>query len=94
VCEIFESKGADVYLVELEADIDERLKRNTHPHRLENKPTKRNIQWSEYELIETMKTHRLNSNKDEIIKGNYIKINNTNLSAVEVAKMISLSFNL
>lgn len=94
VCEIFESKGADVYFVELEADIDERLERNKHPHRLEHKPTKRNIKWSENELKETMKTHRLNSNKGEIKKENYIKINNTNLSAVAVAKIISESFNL
>src|SRR5699024_7923523 len=55
-CEIFASKGAMVYFVELEADTDERLKRNRSPHRLEQKPTKRNVDWSE-----DRKSTRLNS---------------------------------
>lgn len=94
ICEIFESKGGSIYFVELEADFDERLERNKSPHRLEHKPTKRNVVWSENELKETMKKYRLNSNEGEIKKENYIKINNTNLSAVEVAKIISDRFNL
>ncbi|MFJ8064620.1 AAA family ATPase [Psychrobacillus sp. NPDC096426] len=94
VCEIFESKGASIYFVELEADINKRLERNKSPHRLEHKPTKRNIEWSENELKETMKKYRLNSCKGEIQKENYIKINNSNLSSVEVAKKISERFNL
>ncbi|WP_409292877.1 AAA family ATPase [Peribacillus sp. SCS-37] len=93
VCEIFESKGASIYFVELEADFDERLERNKSPHRLEHKPTKRNIDWSESELKDTMKKHRLNSHKGEIKKENYIKINNTNLSSIEVATKISERFN-
>src|SRR5699024_3537054 len=40
-CEIFESKGSEIYFVELEADLEERLERNKNPHRLEHKPTKR-----------------------------------------------------
>ncbi|WP_456274738.1 shikimate kinase [Bacillus sp. AK031] len=94
ICEIFESKGSSIYFVELEADIDERLERNKSPHRLEHKPTKRNVEWSENELKETMKKYRLNSNEGEIQKENYIKINNTDLSAPEVAKIISERFNL
>jgi spore coat polysaccharide biosynthesis protein SpsF (cytidylyltransferase family) len=47
ICDMFESKGATIYYVELEANIDERLERNKSPHRLEHKPTKRNIDWSE-----------------------------------------------
>src|SRR5699024_8201196 len=94
VCEIFESEGASIYFVELEADIDERLERNKNPHRLEHKPTKRNVKWSENELKETMKKYRLNSRKGEIKKENYIRINNTNLNSVEVAKMISEKLNL
>lgn len=54
VCHIFESRRGTVYFVELEADIDERLERNKTPNRLEHKPTKRNIAWSEklYEKID------------------------------------------
>ena len=94
ICEIFEAKNAPVYFVELESDIDERLERNKSPHRLEHKPTKRNINWSEKELKETMKNHRLNSYEGEIKKENYMKINNTKLSAMEVAKIVSTRFNL
>lgn len=93
-CNIFESKGGTVYFVELEADVEERLKRNKTPHRLEHKPTKRNIEQSEYNLKTTMEQYRLNSVKGEIIKENYIKINNTNLDAKEVAEIIKEKFQL
>lgn len=93
VCEIFESSGT-VYFVELEADLEERIERNKSPRRLEHKPTKRNVEWSEKELMETMERHRLNSYEGEIKKENYIKINNTNLCAVEVAEFIKERFNL
>lgn len=93
-CEIFESRGAEIYFVELEADIDERLKRNKSPHRLAHKPTKRNVEWSENELQESMGKYRLSSDPGEIKRENYIKINNTKLSATEVARLISDRFSL
>jgi len=91
--EVFESHGVTIYFVELEASIGERLKRNKSPNRLKHKPTKRNIKWSEYELKETMKNHRLNSKRDEIMEKNYLKINNTNLDEKEVAELIIKEFN-
>lgn len=94
MCNIFKSAGASIYFVELEADIDRRLERNKSSHRLENKPTKKNTEWSESELKATMKKHRLNSDKGEINKENYIRINNTDLSPDEVAEIISERFNL
>jgi len=94
ICEIFESEGASTYFVELEADFTERIERNKSPYRLEHKPTKRNIEWSENELKETMKKHRLNSKEGEIQKENYLKINNTNLSPMEVAEIIANKFKL
>ncbi|MCH5585631.1 AAA family ATPase [Shimazuella sp. AN120528] len=94
VCDMFESKGGTVYFVELEADIEERLKRNKSPHRLEQKPTKRNIEQSEHHLKTTMQKYRLNSTEGEITRENYIKINNTNLKAEEVAKIIKEKFQL
>jgi len=60
-CEIFASQGATIYFVELEADLEEGLDRNKNPHRLEHKPTKRNVEWSENELKESMRKYRLNS---------------------------------
>ena len=94
VVSIFESKGGTVYFVELEAELDERLERNKSPHRLEHKPKKRDIEWSENNLKETMKKHRLNSLHGEIEKEEYIKINNTYLSPKEVAEMIKEKFRL
>ena len=94
VSEIFESNGGTVYFVELEADLEERIERNKSPHRLEHKPTKRNVEWSEKELKQTLEKHRLNSNDGEIRKEHFIKINNTNLSAEEVAQIIKDRFNL
>jgi hypothetical protein len=94
VCEIIESEGGTVYFVELEADLEERLYRNKSPHRLEHKPTKRNVEQSERDLKETMKKHRLNSLEGEIKREQYVRINNTNLSPEEVAKLIKVKFNL
>lgn len=94
VCDIFESKGGEVYFVELEADLEERLKRNKTPNRLEQKPTKRNIEWSENNIKSSLEKYRLNSNEGEIKKDNYTRINNTNLSAKQVAKIIKEKFNL
>lgn len=94
VCHLFESNGATVYLVELEADIDERLERNKTPHRLEHKPTKRNLEWSEQDLLKSMEKYRLNSYEDEIKRVNYVRINNTNMSAEEVAHVIKEKFQL
>jgi hypothetical protein len=94
VCNIFESKGGDIYFVELEADLEERLGRNKSSHRLEHKPTKRNIERSERDLRSSMEKYRLNSKNGEIKKENYIRINNTNLNPEEVAKIIKEKFLL
>lgn len=94
VCKIFELKGGVIYFVELEADFEERLQRNKSPHRLEQKPTKRNIEFSEQELRGTMEKYRLNSQDGELKKENYIRINNTNLKPEEVAKIIKEKFEL
>ncbi|WHZ05558.1 AAA family ATPase [Neobacillus sp. YX16] len=94
VCKIFESRGGTVYFVELEADLNERLERNKSPHRLEHKPTKRNIEWSENNLKKSLEKYRLNSLEGEISKEEYIRINNTSMSAEEVAKVIKDKFLL
>ncbi|NKE06609.1 MULTISPECIES: AAA family ATPase [Mesobacillus] len=94
VCEIFESEGGTVYFVELEADLEERLARNRSDHRLEHKPSKRNLKRSEKDLLESMKQYRLNSNEGEIQRANYVRINNTKLTAVEVASRIRNHFDL
>lgn len=90
--ELFKGRGADVFYVELEADLEERLKRNVTPNRLEHKPFKRNLEWSENDVRTTAEKHRLNSFEGEITYPNYLKINTMNLSAEETAKQIKEAF--
>jgi len=91
---LFESNNGEVIIVELEADMEERLKRNKSENRLNNKPSKRNIEFTEKEIIEDMKKYRLNSIEGEFKNEKYIKINNTNLAAKDVALMIKEKFDL
>ncbi len=94
LCDIFESKGGTVYFVELEANVDTRLDRNKHPHRLSHKPTKRNLERSEKDLKDSIEKHRLNSKNGEIKRENYVRIDNTNLSPEETAQKIKEKFQL
>lgn len=91
-CDIFREKGADVYFVELEADQSERLLRNESEFRLSQKPSKRNVEQSRERLLEHDEKYKLNSNGDSFIKENYLKIDNTNLSAAKTAKKIAERF--
>ncbi len=92
--EIFASKGAEIYYVELAADYDLRLERNKTENRLLNKPTKRDIESSEGVFKYLEANYRLNSFEGEINKENYIKIDNTNLEPQVVAEMIKENFLL
>jgi len=94
VAEIFESKGGEVYYVELEADFDVRIERNKSPNRLEHKASKRDIEHSEAQMIQTEKQHRLNTYDGEITLPNYIKIDNTDIEPNVAAKIIKERFNL
>ena len=82
------------YYVELVAPQKIRLKRNKTENRLNNKPSKRNIELSDKLLIHDDNTHRMVSYEGEIPFDNYIKIDNTNLSAKETAQIIKKKFNL
>lgn len=94
VCGVFESREADIYFVELEAELDERLQRNKSPNRLQHKPTKRDVEASEAELMNSMQAYRLNSYDGEIQRKNYIRIDNTDLSGEETAELIRKTFKL
>ena len=91
---IFKETGGECYFIELETTLEERLKRNRTPHRLECKASKRDLEWSENDILKSIKKHRLNSNPGEIKFENYYRIDNTNISAEEVAKIIKENFNL
>ena len=78
----------EILFVELETSLEERLRRNRTENRLKHKPLKRHIEISEREILETTETLQLNSQHQPNELHHYLKINNTNLSAEEVAKQI------
>lgn len=85
---LFQASGGAFYFVELSADLQTRLERNVTPHRMEMKATKRNIEWSNADLLSTAEKHRLNTNPGEVWFENHIKIDNTNLTPDEAADRI------
>jgi AAA domain len=94
-CQIFRDQGASIFFVELEAALDERLKRNTGAFRLAQKPSKRDIVNSERRLLEADSQYKLNSRTDDFFYSeNYLKIDNTTLSPDEVAQQIIQNFGL
>jgi len=92
--EIFEKEDTSVYYVELEADVETRLKRNKSPNRLKYKPSKIDFKASEKELMDTDKMQILNSKENEFGRKNHFKINNTSLDAMDAARMIKENFGL
>ena len=92
--QIFKQNKGKIYIVELEADLEERLKRNKTENRLKNKESKRNLEWSEKDLLKSVEKYRFNSKENEIKEKNYVRINNTNLEADIVAKLIKEKFDL
>ena len=78
----------EILFVELKTSLEERLRRNRTENRLKYKPLKRYFEVSEREILETDKTNQLNSQKQPSGLHHYLKIDNTNLSAEEVAKQI------
>lgn len=91
---LFEEKGGNFYFVELCADLDKRLERNTTPHRLERKASKRDVEWSRANLLKDTELHKLNSDPEEVWFKNHIKIDNTNLTPDEVADLVIRQFDL
>ena len=91
---IFESNGDKFYYVELDAPLDIRLNRNKTENRLFYKPEKQNIEFSEKQIFHAEKHHRNYSLPNELNYQNYIKIDNSELSAIDTAKIIKEKFNL
>ncbi|MCO4795320.1 MAG: AAA family ATPase [Bacteriovoracaceae bacterium] len=86
----FSDKGGEIYYVELEADLEERLIRNRGEERLLAKASKRDVEASEKRLLKNDGLSRLNSNDDNpFYYSNYLKIDSTKLSAVDTAKRIA-----
>lgn len=86
--DLFSQPHQKIYFVELEADLEERLRRNKTENRLSKKPSKRNIEHSEQELRASFKKHRLNSFPKEIQETHYLRLDVTKLSTDESSQII------
>ena len=93
VKDIFRPYGTEFYYVELIAPRDIRLARNATENRIKNKPSKADIGFSSKLLMDEEK-YRLVSNEGEIPFDNYLRIDNSDLSAKDTALLIKQTFGL
>ena len=94
IINIFKRRSPKICLVELVCDLEERLRRNKHENRLKYKPSKRDIEASEKWLLYHDKKYRMNSIEGELSNKSIFKIENTNMTAREVAKKIIEHYDL
>ena len=94
IFDIFKAVDAELYCVELVAPLEVRLERNVTENRLANKPSKKNIEASNERLVRHTKEHRFVSYDGEVPIKNFMRIDNSNIEASEVAKIIKEKFNL
>lgn len=94
VVDKFENAGCEIYVVELHASLEKRLERNVTENRLLNKASKRDIESSNKRVIDTFNNCRCDSLQGELKFENYMWVDNENLEADVVAKMIKDKFNL
>src|SRR4051812_1691344 len=86
--EIFRSRGGRVVYVELETTQEERLRRNETEFRLAAKPFKRDLATSRRQLLELDDKYQLNSRGRLVGRPDYLLIENSKLSAEDVAERI------
>ena len=91
---IFEPYGTEFYCVELVAPMDIRLERNRTENRLRNKASKRNIEFSEMQITQVERKYRCVSNEGEVPFENYLRLDNSDMSAAEAAAVIRDTFGL
>lgn len=87
--------GDRVAVVELVADLDTRLARNRTEHRLAEKKSKRDVEWSDANVRELEAGYRMTSEQGRDAPGErllgrwpHLLVDNTDLSAGEVAERV------
>ncbi len=94
VYDVFEAAGGETFIVELTAPQAVRLERNATENRLARKPSKRNIEESNKWLKWDDENGRYTSREGEIPFKNYLRIDNTDISAARAAVMIKEHFGI
>jgi len=93
ICELFRLRGARISFVELFTGLETRLERNKTELRLLHKTSKRNLEWSQENLLKTEQLYKMNSDEKFYYPNIFLKIDNSNLSPDEVANKIINHFN-
>lgn len=91
---VFEAEGGRTVFVELWADLETRLLRNTTELRLAHKPSKRDVAASEARLRRSEERYRMSSGGDLPVPDPHLRIDNTRLEPAEVAERIAERFSL
>ena len=91
---IFRTRGGRVAFVELQASQAERLRRNETEFRLAEKPFKRDLEQSRRQLLELDARYQLSSNGKFDGRPDYFRVDNTDLTAEEVAERVIERFEL
>ncbi|HEV3049659.1 MAG TPA: AAA family ATPase [Longimicrobium sp.] len=94
MAEIFSSRGGRVVYVELEATLEERLRRNETEFRLAQKPSKRDVEKSRRIMLQHVAEYRLNSGGEFDHRPDWLRIENTGLLPGDVAEQIIRHFSL
>ena len=94
LADMFKAHGAEIYYAELVASREARFERNATENRLLHKPSKRNIEMSNWRLTKMDEDNRYESLDGELTFENYVKIDNTAIGPDVVAQMIKERFAL
>lgn len=94
IAKIFKDQGKEVYFLELYADLDTRLQRNKTENRLQHKPTKRDLEWSESNVQQMEADYVLNSDGNILHGEKYLRVDNTDMSPDDVANLFVKIFGL
>ena len=90
----FRERGGRILFLELTASQEVRLQRNAGETRLAEKPSKRDLDWSDRNLRELDQKYRLNSETEFAGRDDHLLVDNTDLSPAEVAKRAVEYFGL
>ena len=89
---IFNLPEEDVYYVELLVPQQVRLERNRTENRLKHKASKRDLAASDARLLRDDENHRCESLPGEIPFANYLRLDNSAITAAEAAQIIKNTF--
>lgn len=94
VTNLFQAHEAEIYYVELVAPQEVRLFRNETENRLKHKASKQDLARSRQRILEDDQKYRCVSREGEIPFSNYLRIDNSALTAEEAARQICEQFGL